>query len=307
MLEKRNSEASAYWREELTNIDYLLDASPLVVNKLRHHCYHITGVRPYDYRSGSQPQRGQIARRIDELRRVGGDDLLIPESAALGGFGYELDGGLFNLDTVKFYESLIAMRISDVIDPLRSEADPIILEIGGGWGGMAYQIKTLIPHATYIIVDLPELFLLSATYLSTVFPGSVLSFFGHDSSWSDADFVFVSESDFRQFKPTHLSLAINMVSFQEMTTEQVTQYMSGLVKMGVQVVYSLNRPRSIYNTQLTSSHQILREHFDVEAIDPVRTSYNEIARPPNDRRAALARALGRRRNEYRHHVGRPRS
>src|SRR3989338_2336289 len=41
---------SAYWREELSGMEYMLDASPLIIEKLRHHCYHLTGVREYDYR-----------------------------------------------------------------------------------------------------------------------------------------------------------------------------------------------------------------------------------------------------------------
>ena len=41
---------SQYWAEELDQIDYLIDASPLIVRKLRHHAFHITGIRPYDYR-----------------------------------------------------------------------------------------------------------------------------------------------------------------------------------------------------------------------------------------------------------------
>ena len=30
-------------------IEYFLDASPLVIKSLRHHCRHLTGVYPYEY------------------------------------------------------------------------------------------------------------------------------------------------------------------------------------------------------------------------------------------------------------------
>ena len=62
MLERRDggeSNASAYWREELANIEYLLDASPLVVEGLRQHSYHVTGVWPYHYRT----HKDQVERR----------------------------------------------------------------------------------------------------------------------------------------------------------------------------------------------------------------------------------------------------
>ena len=34
---------SSYWQEELANFEYMLDASPLIIEKLRHHTHHITG------------------------------------------------------------------------------------------------------------------------------------------------------------------------------------------------------------------------------------------------------------------------
>ena len=35
---------SAYWKEELANFEYMLDASPLIIDKLRAHSFHITGL-----------------------------------------------------------------------------------------------------------------------------------------------------------------------------------------------------------------------------------------------------------------------
>ena len=94
---------SAYWAEELDNIDYIIDASPLIVRKLRHHAFQITGVRPYDYRIKNDGRREYFEARLQALRSLGGDALLVSESPALGGFGYSIEDRLFNVDTVKFY------------------------------------------------------------------------------------------------------------------------------------------------------------------------------------------------------------
>ena len=102
----------------------------------------------------------------------------MPESPALGGFGYDIDGRLFNVDTLKFYEVLIGMERGGVLAALRERERPVVCEIGAGWGGFAYQFKTLFPRSTYVIVDFPELFLFSATYLATVFPDARLAFVG---------------------------------------------------------------------------------------------------------------------------------
>jgi hypothetical protein len=67
---------SSYWQEDLANVEYMFDASPLVIERLRHHAQHVTGVRPYEYRSGADERRALLAEKLAALREVGGDDLL---------------------------------------------------------------------------------------------------------------------------------------------------------------------------------------------------------------------------------------
>ena len=62
-----------------------------------------------------------------------------------------------------------------MLDEIRAPGRKLVWEIGAGWGGFAYQFKTLFPDVTYVIVDLPELFLFSATYLMTLFPEAKVS------------------------------------------------------------------------------------------------------------------------------------
>ena len=151
---------SRYWTEELTYIDYMIEASPLVIRKLRQHAFHITGLRPYEYRSFANRQT-YFERRMQALASLGGGtDLLVPEAEALGGFGYAIDGRLYNVDTLKFFEVFVGMRRAGILDAFGPGAPRrLVWEIGGGWGGFAYQFKTLFPNTTYVIVDFPELFL----------------------------------------------------------------------------------------------------------------------------------------------------
>src|SRR3954451_20250004 len=89
---------SAYWEEELTNFEYMLDASPLVIDKLRHHAMHITGIRPYEYRSNRDRWRSRLTDKRRALLKYGKREMLVPEWRALGGFGFEIEGELYNLD-----------------------------------------------------------------------------------------------------------------------------------------------------------------------------------------------------------------
>jgi hypothetical protein len=299
------TEPSDYWAEELDQIDYLADASPLIIRKLRHHAFHITGIRPYDYREKGHGRRQNFEARLQALRSLDDAGLLVPESPALGGFGYEIDGRLFNVDTLKFYEVLIGMHCGGVLAALREIDRPLVCEIGAGWGGFAYQFKTLFPRATYVIVDFPELFLFSATYLKSVFPDATLRFVGAEADpmldgRPDADFVFVPNTLAHLVSSLPLDLTVNMVSFQEMTEAQVRAYVRIAADAQSPLLYSLNRERSPYNTELASVSRVLSEHYGLTEVSVLDSDYTTMMKGrPKPGKAAERSELG-----YRHLVGR---
>ena len=294
---------SEYWREELETIDYMIDASPLILRKLRHHAFHITGIRPYDYRSKGDNRREYFEARLQALRALGGDNLLVPESPSLGGFGFDIGGRLFNVDTLKFYEVLIGMERGGVLPALRQCERPVVCEIGAGWGGFAYQFKTLFPNSTYVIVDFPELFLYSATYLGTVFPEARLAFVGageQAAAVRDADFVFVPQARAGRDTIGQLDLVVNMVSFQEMTDTQVRRYADIAASAGCPFVYSFNRERSAYNTELIRVSDALAERYRLTEVPVLESDYtNAMKRMPK-----AGKVQERSEFNYRHLVGR---
>jgi glycosyltransferase involved in cell wall biosynthesis len=295
--------ASAYWTQELESIDYMIEASPLIVRRLRHHAFHVTGVRPYDYRDNGK--REHFASRLEALRALGGDALLVPESPALGGFGFDIDGRLYNVDTLKFYEVLIGMQRGGVLTALRGSDRPLVCEIGAGWGGFAYQFKTLFPASTYVVVDFPEMFLFSATYLGATFPAARLLFADGDDpaaidDWRDVDFVFVPVTQSHRLARLPLDLAVNMVSFQEMTDAQVRGYAATLAQAGCPLLYSLNRERSQYNTELVGVSEALADWYRLTEVAILETDYTtSMKKPPKAVRMAPASEP-----VYRHLVGR---
>jgi putative sugar O-methyltransferase len=309
---------SSYWEEELANFEYLFDASPLLIKRLRHHSYHVTGLKVYEYRTHRDAARQQLAAKLDALIEVaGGRELLVPEPVVLGGFGHEIDGALYNLDTLKYFEVMIALQKGAVLEELRGGERRTVWEIGAGWGGLPYVFKTLFPNVTYVITDLPELFLFSATYLASAFPDAKLHFFdpAHPDGPlgpPDADFVFVPNTFLGDTRPAKLDLALNTVSFQEMTKEQVEDYVSHAHALGASYLYSLNRDRSPYNPQMTSVREILSRWYwpqELSVLPGIQYTQMLPKLPPGGVRALLAgaasRKLGKGKEEfgYRHVVG----
>jgi len=309
---------SAYWREELSGFDYMLDASPLIIEKLRQHCYHVTGLRAYDYRSGKDKAEQQLREKLDRLLEIGSEELFVPEPTLLGGFGFAYGEGLFNVDTLKFYEATIALHRGGVLSDLRASAErPIVWEIGAGWGGMAYTLKTLCRNATYVISDLPELFLFSAVYLQTAFPDAKIAFHGNapidEMLTGGVDFVFSPHTALADLALPRVDLTVNMVSFQEMTTEQVEAYVEHAYSLGSRYLYSLNRDRSYYNRELSNVSEIISRRFWPHEIPVLEVGYTQVKAP---KKTAKVRKAGERlkakaakgedkdlRMDYRHVIG----
>lgn len=294
----RDAAPSQYWADELEHIDYLIDASPLVIRKLRHHAFHITGVRPYDYR-GAGEQRAYFERRLHALTALaGGSDLLLGDHDTLGGFGFEIDGRRHNVDTLKFFEVLVGMHRAGVLEPFRrGDRRRMVVEIGAGWGGFAFQFKTLFPKTTYVIVDFPELFLFSATYLMTVFPGAAVRFWTDGAAtfdrWQDVDFIFIPNQHADVLRHARPDLLINLVSFQEMTATQVETYAGLAAAAGCPALYSLNRDRSPHNDEIDSVSAILSRHYDLHEVPLLGSGYLKATKKDSAVSVEEARRAGR--------------
>ena len=274
---------SAYWEEELSAFEYMLDASPLVIEKLRQHTHWITGLRAYDYRSQKTRARAKFEEKLKALVAVGPPELLVPEWTELGGFGFEIDGRRFNIDTLKFFEVLVALEKGAVLQEFRGNTDRrLVWEIGAGWGGFPYHFKSLCPNVTYVISDFPELFLFSATYLMTAFPSARVAFWGEEPTdrlfdkWRDLDFIFMPNTSLAELRTERLDLTINMVSFQEMTDAQVGAYVERAFDLKCPFLYSLNRDKSAYNPEISSVSEIIGRHYWPREVSVLPVPYQKM-------------------------------
>ena len=278
-------EASAYWSEEIAGFDYLFDASPLIIDKLKEHSYHITGVHSYKYRQHHAISKSWLYKkhleRYSNLQLLDKSDLFVPESPLLGGFGFVSEDGLINIDTLKFYEVMIGMQIAQVLPSPTSKFS--VLEIGSGWGGFSYGFKKKFPLANYIIVDLPHTMLFSAVNMLVSYPNASFLFYGDNDFDSrlyahDYDFCFVPNYAFNSIKLPSLDLGINIASFQEMSNSQVDNYLFTLSASGCKNFYSLNRSCSPYNNELDNVFDLLAKYFSVDPVSVLPDSYLSVGK-----------------------------
>jgi hypothetical protein len=196
--------------EEPSKFAYLFDAAPATIAKLRHHCHLVGGASAESCQKAGE-NKPLYENKLKSLRSLDTSDLFVPESRALGGFGYEVDEGLVNLDTLKIYECMLAMDSGGAFAGLRRlPKRQLVLDIGGGWGGLAYALKRLFPRTCFVLCDFPEPLLVSATYLQTVFPSAKIAFVTSEDTrikkWAAHDFIFVPHALCETIKPERIDL-----------------------------------------------------------------------------------------------------
>lgn len=169
------------------------------------------------------------------------EELIIGPPRMLGEVGWEVGDTVVNFDTYSYQERMVLLHESGALNWLRQRErthGPLtFLEIGGGYGALALHLKRLFPTARYLFVDLPESLLFSATYLGLVSPEV------RQELYTGADpEILRTHTDGYAFIANHLfedvveaglpvDLAINTLSFHEMSPAQVHQYAVGLKRL----------------------------------------------------------------------------
>jgi hypothetical protein len=136
---------------------------------------------------------------------------------------------------VMAYQERISLLFrSGVINELRQRDKINIIEIGGGYGGLAYFIKQILPNANYFICDLPLSLFYPAVYLSLVnhFDDKLIyTAKDKEELFSHRDFRYVPSFLFGDLRFIKFDLAINTLSFAEMESSAVESYIRGLASM----------------------------------------------------------------------------
>lgn len=155
----------------------------------------------------------------------------------LGELGLLRDGVICNHDTLDYFERVAILHECGALACLEARNAALkrpltILEIGGGYGFLAYLLTRALPVGRYVIVDLPESLLFSSIYLGAALPG-VKQFLVGDPAAADfgAEGIYFVPNLFwneAAAKLRGVDLALNTLSFHEMPRHAVEGYADGI-------------------------------------------------------------------------------
>lgn len=186
-------------------------------------------------------------------------DLRVPMPWRLGNIGWQDGDIIVNIETFRYHHHLRLLGENDVIHQLRDVSrtrSPVILEIGSGYGALAFCLSVLFPSARIVLVDLPECLAFAASYLSVNRPEADHQFVvptseGEIDIPSTPGFTYLANFLVDRVVPSlRYDLSINTASLTEMTADQIEAY--------ARHVSSHSTPASVFyerNTHLAGDNE----------------------------------------------------
>jgi putative sugar O-methyltransferase len=262
---------SRYWADFCSYFDYMFGLPDEAFERLRLHTYHLTGDSYQRYYFGDADAFWET-ERLDDLARSLPPELVINEPP--GGIGHRYPSGRFvSADTLRYQRVLGSLYRAGVISQLRELPRPRLLEVGGGYGGLAHHLSAILGQATYVIVDLPETLLFSTCYTIILNPEKRIYVYDK-GDWAHQlrqvpagsfDFVFVPDYLLDDLRAMGFDLAINVASLQEMRQDQAQRYLE-FIQATASVFYSWNQDCQPRNRELINLTELIEQRFSIEEV-----------------------------------------
>lgn len=147
-------------------------------------------------------------------------------------WGYVVEGRLLYEPVHEYHYQ--AKYFADLLAPV---AKPVIMEIGGGFGGLAYHIVKRASEATYVGFDLPETATLQAYYLRAAYPHKKVLTFSEGLKLTreliaEYDIVILPNFMIAEMPDMSADLVVNVRSLSEMPEETISEYLSQIDRIG---------------------------------------------------------------------------
>lgn len=156
-------------------------------------------------------------------------DICNPPIATIGTFCLS-EGGIMNakVDFKITYGTLRFYHFSKEINKLTKNIErPIIVEIGGGFGGFAYYLLKNNPKIKYICYDIPELLPIISYYLFHLFPEKKIMLYDNykKQDLNNFDICLLPNFELLNLPTEYVDLFYNSRSISEMNIETIDEYL----------------------------------------------------------------------------------
>ena len=118
-----------------------------------------------------------------------------------------------------------------------------IIEIGGGYGGVCYQLfKSFKFKGTYIMVDLPIMLINTVVFLQQALPNKKIKFVTNldEFIFENYDIVLIPNNLYSEKIIKNVAVAFNAHSFTEMDFSTTKMYLDSFIDIEPEFIYSFN-------------------------------------------------------------------
>lgn len=256
---------SPIWRDVLLMTDYLFRLSADDFLQIRYHCDLFTGrdlIRYLHSCPAPDPQTDMRARMYRICTSELPDEFRLgePKCQALPFVpGVDVEGRIVNGSVVRFQLCASYLYHSGIARALSEERSKCaVVEVGGGYGGMAHGLfHAFRQNICCVMVDFPEMLLFQIPFIMINNPGCRCYVYDEATftpefirnQLGEYDFVFLPNFALPALrKMPRIKLLLNLISFQEMTPEQVEEYLDFAQNCTEFGLYSDNYDCHPYNT-----------------------------------------------------------
>lgn len=164
--------------------------------------------------------KSQTGNRFD-VRELAGPEVGNP-------FGVQIEGTFVR--TGAEYQHYCAQRICDLLPA----GDGFVVEIGGGFGGMAYYLLRDRPALRYADFDVPESLALTSYYLLKAFPHLSLLLYGEEEFTHGAqekfDIVLMPVFELGKLAPKSVDLTFSSHAMSDLSSHATAEYMDEIAR-----------------------------------------------------------------------------
>lgn len=213
---------SRYWMDFALNFRYVYSLSLSEILRIRFHTYHLTSDSYLSYYFAGEDYKELLTRGYCYFIDKGG---LTPYDEGENGIGVKTQYGIVSHDLLRYLGALCDIKECGFFDVT---SQLVVMEIGGGYGGLARAHLMQNNQLSYVICDLEETLFFSSIYLALHFGVERVHLVNEPLIQADLQpghVYIVAQSRIELLADIELDYVINQQSLQEMTRDQVIRYL----------------------------------------------------------------------------------